>query len=66
MQAGGRFGVGLAQGRNVSGMKTELFTEISLAVKNLNIVRVGLWEEQTGLKDSGRRGRGFSQTQKKT
>lgn len=50
----------------MSGMKTELFPEISLVAKKLKILRVGLWEEQSGLEDSGRRGRCFSQTQKKT
>lgn len=65
MQAGGRLGVGLPRGRNVSGLKTELFPEISVVAKNLKILRVGLWEEQNDLEDSGRRERSFSQMQEK-
>lgn len=50
----------------MSGLRAEVSSKISVVVaENLNILRVGLWEEQSRLEGSGRQERHFSQTKKK-
>lgn len=50
----------------MSGLRAKVSSEISVvAAENLNILRVGLREEQSVLEGSGRQERCFSQTKKK-